>query len=332
MFFRASEQKLGEGAKLGVKFYLLGSDGSTLTESDYHSDVMLPMASTKKIAIALAVLKRVFEVKDVNLDTVINIINSQFSAGRPTNTLDRYFFVPWEVTDKRTVNQLLTYMLTESDNSSTDVLLELAGGIDKVNQLMQDLNLFKHNLSFSSKTLLANYFGTTTDKSFYNICKTLHEFLSAYSLRPTEASMVQSESDACTPKMIADLLKLMVFEKTKEGSWIGKAVDVIFDKMEHCLTGNTVIKEGAKDFLPYAKSFGSKQGGLGGIRNDSAFLHLNDGRWVILSIHTCLSSLPLASRDAVIADLSKSLLIKYCDLPLRMASNENAPLLSGIKM
>ena len=327
MYFRPSAEKLGDGAKLGVQFYLLDSGGAVLTETGYQPDAMLPMASTKKVAIALAVLKRVFEAKDLDLNTQINIINSQFSAGRPTNTLDRYFFIPWDVTERRTVDQLLTYMLTESDNSSTDVLLELAGGKDKVNQLMKDLNITGHNLSFSSKVLLANYFGTTTDKSFSNICKTLYEFLSAYSLRPTEVSMVQSEIDVCTPKMMADLLKLLVHALGKKESWIGKAAEVIFTKMEHCLTGNTVIKEGAKDFLPYAKSFGSKQGGLGGIRNDSAFLHLNDGRWVILSIHTCLSGLPLASRDAVIADLSKSLLIKYCDLPVSGIVSETAPLL-----
>src|SRR5690348_2465263 len=81
--------------------------------------------------------------------------------------------------------------------------------------------------------------------------------------------------------MMGDLLKLLVLEYGKKENWIGNAAEVIFAKMEHCLTGNTVIKDGAKDFLPYSKAFGSKQGGLGGIRNDTAFLHLNDGRWVI---------------------------------------------------
>ncbi|ASQ45291.1 serine hydrolase [Legionella clemsonensis] len=330
MFFRASEQKLGEGAKLGVKFYLLGSDGEVLAQSGYHADMMLPMASTKKIGIALTVLKRIFVDKDLDLNSEINITDSQFSAGRPTNTLDRYFFLPWAVADKRTIDELLTYMLTESDNTSTDVLLELVGGKDVVNKLMQDLNLGKHHLSFSSKSLLANYYGTTVSKSFLNICNTLYEFLSAYSLRPTETSMVQSESDACTPQMMADLLKLMLMEKEKDESWIGKAANVIFTKMEHCLTGETTIKTGARNFLPYSSAFGSKQGGLGGIRNDTAFIHLKDGRWVILSIHTCLSNLSLPFRDAVIADLAKNLLIKYCNLTSQKETeiNESTPLLA----
>lgn len=64
-------------------------------------------------------------------------------------------------------------------------------------------------------------------------------------MRPTEASMVQSETDACTPKMMADLLKLLASEAGKKENWLGKAADVIFTKMEHCMTGNTVINETA---------------------------------------------------------------------------------------
>lgn len=328
MFFKGYEEQLGEGARLGVKFYLLNSEGLVVTESSYQENALLPLASTKKIVIALAVLKRVFDIGDIDLTTEINITDSQFSPGRPTTSLDRNFFIPWAINDTRSIDQLLTYMLTESDNSSTDVLLELVGGVAHVNQLMEDLGFVDHKLSYSSKILLSEYFGITAGKSFLTICQTLYAFLSAYSLRPTELSMVQSEMDVCTPQMMADLLKLLVIERGKKENWIANAADIIFSKMEHCLTGNTVIKEGAKAYRPYTEAFGSKQGGLGGIRNDSAFLHLKNGEWAIFSIHTCLSMLPLAKRDALIADLAKRLLIEHCDLPIDESQQASVPSLS----
>ena len=36
MFFRASEKKLGDGAKLGVQLYLLNSEGNILTSAGYQ--------------------------------------------------------------------------------------------------------------------------------------------------------------------------------------------------------------------------------------------------------------------------------------------------------
>lgn len=329
MFFRRSQKRLGAGSALGVQFYMLDRTGAVIASEAYNPDMLLPMASTKKVAIALAVLKRVFLDKNLTLNTIVPISHQQFSPGRPTNSLDRYFFMPWQISDRRTVDQLLTYMLTESDNSSTDVLLALAGGVEEVNALVRSLDITGHRLSWSSRQLLSHYYGVPTNKSCINIYNILKEFWTAYSLRPTESVIVHAAEDACTPKMMAHLLQLLVSERVTRTRWLADAADVIFDKMQHCLTGNTVIKAGASAWMPTMSAFGSKQGGLGGIRNDSAFIQFHDGRWAILSIHTCLTALPLAARDEIIANLTKSLLSKHLHLAVTFRhadeSTQDAP-------
>src|SRR3990167_8103816 len=165
------------------------------------------------------------------------------------------------MTSEKTVKELLTYMLTESDNTSTDVLLEFVGGPAAVNQLIKDLNIPGHHLTFSSKELLAEYFGFSVEKSPINISEVLKELPFAYSLHSAEKSMVKSESDMCTPKMMADLLKLLIKEHSKKESWLGRAADLIFDIMQYCSTGDTLIKKGVSNLMPFASAFGSKQGG-----------------------------------------------------------------------
>lgn len=279
------------------------------------------MASTKKIVVALAVLKAIFKDEQFSLDTQIKIKDEQFCAGMPTNELDRYFFAPWYVTKTNTIDELLSYIFTDSDNTSTDVLIDLIGGTDKINEFAQSLNLSGHKLSFSTKQLLANYFGLTTERTFANIGRALWELPTAFSLRPTEQSMVFSEEDVCTPQMIADLLKLLI-QNANEENWLSKATKVLFSKMEGCVIGGTLIKKGAEDLMPNIKAFDAKQGGLGGIRNDTAFIHFEDGRWAIISIHTCLSDRDLASRDEIIAKIANKFLIKDCGLSFITETDE----------
>ncbi|MFO1259292.1 MAG: serine hydrolase [Gammaproteobacteria bacterium] len=306
--FEKSKSALGEEAELGLKFYFLNAQGEVIHEDAYCSQKMLPMASTKKIAIALFVLFKVYKENNLELDQRVDIENHDFSPGRPTNTLDRFFFIPWITTEKRTIRELLTYMLTESDNTSTDVLLNLVGGTKKINAFINHLDLNGFNLSYSSKELLSEYFSLSQSKSISNIFKTIYEFIWGYSFRITENSMVQSETDSCTPEMMANLLKLLI--EKQEVEWISQAKEFIFSTMNRCLTGDRVIKAGASILAPH--TFGSKQGAIGGIRNDTAYIEFDDQNKAIISIHTCKSKEPLRRRDEVIASLAAKILEEYC--------------------
>lgn len=311
--YKIHQDKLGENAKLGLCFYLLDREGIVIKEDGFNENVKMLMASTSKVAIALLVLKRIYADNQFELKTKITINNNEFSPGPPSNTLDRYFFIPRTITLSKTVDELLSLMLSESDNTATDVLLNLVGGSSAVNDLMQELHIDGYNLSRSFKQLLADYSEVSVEKHFTNILKILYKSFSVYSMRPNEENFFLSERDTCTAKCMADLLKLII-QSQKGNSWLGKAARTICEKMEHCKTGPNMIKKGISQCdLPYDQ-FGHKTGGLGGIRNDAAFIHLKSGEWAILSIYTCQSPLLLKERDQIIADLTTSILKKH--LPL----------------
>lgn len=84
---------------------------------------------------------------------LIKIKNTDFTPGPPWNSLDRYFFIPWEIEETRTIDELLTLMLRESDNTATDKLLGLIGGVNAVNDFMCSLHLKGYWLGASAKIL-----------------------------------------------------------------------------------------------------------------------------------------------------------------------------------
>src|SRR5687768_12420809 len=89
------QNQLGNDARLGIKFYFLNPQGDTIREDGFNETAKMPMASVKKVAIALFVLKNIFEKESNSLQDLLKIEDSQFSPGPPWNPLDRYFFAPW---------------------------------------------------------------------------------------------------------------------------------------------------------------------------------------------------------------------------------------------
>lgn len=54
------QNKLGVGARLAIKLYILDAKGVVIQEDGYNELVSMPMTSVKKVAIALCTLKKVF--------------------------------------------------------------------------------------------------------------------------------------------------------------------------------------------------------------------------------------------------------------------------------
>jgi beta-lactamase class A len=278
----------------------------------------MPMASTMKVAIALQVLKKVFDEENLRLDDKVKIVNSEFSPGPPWNTLDRYFFTPWETEETKTIDELLTIMLKESDNTATDKLLGLIGGPQAVNDLMSSMGLDGYCLASTTKKLLSDYYGFDSEKSFINILSVCWEFLSAFKMRPTEKSIFTNDHDVCTPEFMANLVSMLVRESKKdESSWLSKAAKLICSKMEQCGTGIDLIRKGASNYSSHIKTIGDKTGSIGGVINDTAFIQFDNDQWMILSIYTCLSPLERSARSAVIADLTQDILTRNLDYQLQ---------------
>lgn len=312
------QNKLGDDARLGISFCLLDSNNKVIKQDGFNNNLKMPMASTMKVAIALQVLKKVFDEENLRLDDKIKIVNSDFSPGPPWNTLDRYFFTPWETEETKTIDELLTIMLKEGDNTATDKLLGLIGGPQAVNDLMNSMGLDGYSLASTTKKLLSDYYGFDSEKSLYNILNVCWEFLSAFDVRPTEKSLFTNDYNVCTPDFMVNLISMLTREsRNDKSSWLAKAAKLICVKMEQCDTGIDLIRKGTSNYSSHIKTFGDKTGGIGGVLNDAAFIQFDNDQWMILSIYTCLSPLERSARMAIIAELTQDILARNLDYQLQ---------------
>jgi beta-lactamase class A len=315
MFFAPSKNYsswqtgLGQTARLGVSCLVLSENGNILKREGFNENICMPMASIMKIAIALFVLKNVFAENKLRLEQEIELVNSDFCPGNPWNTLDYYYFIPWQTSAKKTLAELLTIMLQESDNTASDKLLSLVGGPSAVNHFMHDLGFTDFHLNSTLKVLLSDYYGINTDKTLFNIFTTCKEFFTAFTIRPTENTLFAQNHDVCTPACMSELLRMLVHNAQQDcDTWLVKAAKWIYQAMEGCRTGLALIRKGADAYQDKIGRIGDKSGSLGGIMNDTAFIEFNNKSWLIISIFTNLSPLEKQAREAIIAGLTADLL------------------------
>lgn len=308
--FVEMEKKLGKGAKLGISFYLLDHDGHVIAEDSYEGQRALPMASTKKIAIALLVLKKIFDENRLNLSDQITLDECDFSPGPSTNPLDQYFFnfsgnYPPQI---KTVEELLILMLTYSDNTATDKLLALTGGPKAVNELMLELGVSGYTITRNCRQLLGDYFGISTEKTRENCELMMKELAVAFTLHASEQIIFSGGEDSCTPQAMSQLICLILKAAAQgDDEWLSVAANHIIPIMKMCKTGSNRIRKAVAD-LTDVECVGNKTGSLGGIANDAAFIQFKDGTSAVMTINTSQSPLSLSEREAVIASAARLVL------------------------
>lgn len=323
--YQPFKSRLGKESQLGISFRLLNKNGHVIAKESYNETLAMPMASIKKIAIALAVLKAIFDDGQMRLSDEVKIKEEDYCPGLPWNILDRYWFIPSLFNPKNiyTVEELLINMLTKSDNTSSDKLIELIGGVNTINDLMKELGIESYNITRTSKQLLQAVYGVSGEKSILNALNMLYKMkTSGFSLQENEKTIYSNNEDSSTPEAIAKLLKLLVISREKdEENWLSQAAKIICGIMEDCETGIESIKEGLKDCKDMEK-IGNKTGSIGSVVNDAAFIKFENGECAILSIFTCFSSLEdKLPREKVIADITKFLISKHHNINNLMECN-----------
>jgi hypothetical protein len=92
----------------------------------------LPLYSVFKLPLAVAVLKHVEENR-LRLDQQIHVVPEEIVPGTPENT------ALWQKPVDRTIEELIEFSISRSDNTSTEKLLQLAGGPASVTERMRSL-------------------------------------------------------------------------------------------------------------------------------------------------------------------------------------------------
>jgi len=299
--FKAYEQTLGKGGKLGLSATLIDSSGQR-AELSFNSNRLFPMASLVKIPIGMALVSQVENGA---------IRSSGATPGPARNPLDWLYFCPVEIWKTQTLDRLLSFMLHHSDNTACDAIVRRLGGISAVQEFLStsgpagicatrtisELLHYYYDLprgSSSRSDLLRSF------KRARDIFRTVRGIRSPYVCRmEKEKHLAESGEDSCTPAAIARLFAAVVGEAKYSQLLAG---------MRRCATGKRRIFKALEDDAFMVKSFAHKTGSLGAITNDVGIIEFQSGDVAIMAIMISKSDASLPDREQTIASVATGVL------------------------
>jgi len=286
-------EKLSErlAGRIGVAAQEIGS-GERIT---VNGDETFVMASTYKVAIAVALLDRV-DKGELKLSDLIDISQEMMVAG--DNAIAQNFVHPGI---KLSVANLIEPMITESDNTATDICLKLAGGPEAVTKMMRSIGIKDLRVDRYVTEILRDFYGLP-DKAYASV------LAEAIAKDPTLAAKQSDRNlkfeqedprDQTSPNAMLELL--LAIDSGKALS--KKSREFLLGVMSRTRTGGGRLK----GLLPKGTPVAHKTGTIGGVANDVGFITLPDGRRFAIVVFTKSSTTPEAYRDRAIAEVSRTL-------------------------
>ena len=229
-----------------------------------NGDERFPMASTFKIPILATACKQL-EAGEISLDTRIDLRDEDKSLG---SGILPYF----EGGLQPTLRDLLTLMIIISDNTATDICVNLLGGAAAIEGYMRELGLADIYFKWNCKELLRYLFPD-------EVADLPPEEVIAWSvkhdvLRDGLAFSKGPENNVSTANAMNKLLHLVF-----SGLFADDIRAVAFD-----ILSKQQFNMRLSRFFPLGVKVAHKTGTIGGIRNDSGIIKIAEDNHVILTI------------------------------------------------
>lgn len=263
-----------------------------------NGDERLPMASTYKVAVAIRILQAIEEDK-LSLETQANILPYKYV---PWGIISEYFFRPGV---SLSVYNLMEVMIRQSDNTATDVLTDMAGGTEAINQIFTTHTIENISINRSEADLLSTAFGIDstlkkvpleerTLSRFRNLLDTVDEETEA----TARAAFIEDPRDTASANAFVKLLTLLV-----QGNLLtAEHTDILIDIMKRTLSGPYRIK----GQLPKNMKVAHKTGTLRGSVNDVGLIYVPGLKHpIVLAVLIKNSQLSDARTEPVIAEVAK---------------------------
>ena len=252
-----------KNAKVGVAIFKSNEKDTLKINNDFH----FPMQSVMKFPIALAVLS---EIDKGNLSFEQEIeITPQDLLPKTWSPIKEKF--PNGTT--LTIEQILNYTISESDNIGCDILLKLIGGTDSV-----------------QKFLTANHF-------------------SDISIKANEEQMHKDWNTQyqnwATPTAINKLL--IDTYNNKNQLFSKKSYDFIWDVMRETTTGSNRLKGQLPKNTVVAHKTGTSgiNNGIAAATNDVGVITLPNGQLIFISVFVAESKETSEINEKIISDIAK---------------------------
>jgi beta-lactamase class A len=263
-----------------------------------HASERYPMASTFKVAVAIKLLDEVDHGR-LALGDVVAIDGGNLSPGSGEIKHTR----PDEQRSAK-VGELLGYMMRDSDNTATDVLLDRLGGPPAVALHLRRLGIDEIDVSRTTAQLIADAWGFVLPRPGERTWKTLQQLQSRVPGPARQAAarrMLEDPRDTTTPDAMVALLELLQRGKALRP----ESTALLLDHMEGCRTGPRRLK----GELPRGMVVPHKTGTLTRVAtNDVGIVRLpwNRGN-VAVAIYLKGSPRPLADQERAIAYATRAI-------------------------
>jgi beta-lactamase class A len=286
-------EKVSQGlaGHIGVAAQEIGSGVSVTV----NGDEAFVMASTYKVAIAVTLLDRV-DKGQLKLSDLIDISQEMMVAG--DNAIAQNFVHPGI---KLSVANLIEPMITESDNTATDLCLNLAGGPEAVTQMMRSIGITGLRVDRYTSEILRDFYGLP-DKAYASVlAEAITKDPTLAAKQPDRNLEFEKEDlrDQSTPKAMLQLLLAIDSGKVLSE----KSSKFLLATMSRTRTGAGRLK----GLLPKGTPVAHKTGTIGGVANDVGYVTLPDGRRFAIVVFTKSSTTPEASRDRAIAEITRTI-------------------------
>ena len=259
-----------------------------------HEEQRFPMASTYKIAVAGAVLSRV-EAGELSLAQMVDV--------------PREMYVPSDIIAARLIHpgvalsvaNLIELMLTESDNTATDMLMSIGGGPEGATAWLRDNGVKEQRVDRTVAEIFRDFFGLPegplVDQFNAMSAEELAEIDRAGGL-PNPAYDA-SPKDTTTPRAMAALLRDIAEGKTLSE----EHTEFLLGVMARCRTGEGRLKAQ----LPEGARVAHKTGTIGGSVNDVGIITLPVGQRFVVAAYVKQSAADIPVREAAIAEAARAI-------------------------
>lgn len=253
----------GSGGVLGLAAIHLEKGWAT----SFHGTETFPMASVGKLPMAIRFLQRV-DSGAISLDSAVTLTRADHRPG-----LSSFFHRVMKTGGGTTIHALLEAMISNSDNTASDYLLNLAGGPAETGRMLRERGLPGIDISHNEGELILLWAGVdpaedtawTRERAYARM-----EAVGDTVWRRAEERLVNDPSDAAQPEQMAQLLVMLHRRKLLAPT----TTDTLLAIMTRAVTGRGRIPA----LLPVGTPVAHKTGTISSTTNDVGIITLPGGR------------------------------------------------------
>lgn len=299
---RFLELERSSGGELGV-YALHVEKGLVASRNESR---FFPMASVYKLPIGIFMLNQVFEKRiDLSAETTVTRekLAPEYSPLARRWHREGDFEITW--------GELLRQMVSESDNTACDMILEKVGGPARVTRYFAQMGLNGFSINRTEKQMALDQVHTVKEFRQYDgiAVDSVFELMERSQLDRVVRNALATRKDVASPWGLAELL-LRLHRRT-----LPAFVDysLIQQVLTETRTGASRIKAG----LPASASVAHKTGtqrtfsGVNIATNDVGIISLESGEHIILVVMLRGSTLDSDGREQVIADVTRAVLQEW---------------------